>query len=99
VPDEGMLAFEVGFYLIKNAPARAEALKYLNYVLSVPNQTRFTEVLAGALPVNSKVAIPAAQRADTFIVENETRHILQWDWVRANKQMPEITEAWNRTIK
>ena len=98
-PSEGLLSFEVGWYLIKNAPAREEALKFLNYILSVPTQEGFVETLAGSLPVNSKVTVPEAQRAERFIVPDEASHVLRWDWVRANKQLPEITEAWNRTIK
>jgi len=99
MPPDGLLAFEVGWYMIKNAPAREEAYKFLNYILDPGTQQNFARAFSGVSPANSKAVIPSDVRADMAIAGDDTTRIIKWDWSRANKQLPEITEAWNRTIK
>jgi putative spermidine/putrescine transport system substrate-binding protein len=99
VPEEGLLAFEIGWYLIKNAPAYDEACKFLNYILDPETQQKFTVGISGVLPANSKTVIPESVRKEMPIPTEDVKKIIKWDWSRANRQMPEITDAWNRTIR
>jgi putative spermidine/putrescine transport system substrate-binding protein len=98
-PKEGLLAFEIGWYLIKNAPAFEEACKFLNYVLNPQTQQKFTIGISGVLPGNSKAAVPDQVQKEFPIPPEDVKRIIKWDWARANKQIAEITDAWNRTIR
>lgn len=98
-PEEGLLAFEIGWYLIKNAPAYEEACKFLNFILDPATQQKFTMGISGTLPANGKTVIPDAVKAELPIPAESVQRIVKWDWSRTNKQMPQITDAWNRTIK
>jgi putative spermidine/putrescine transport system substrate-binding protein len=98
-PEEGLMAFEVGWYLIKNAPAQEEAYKFLNFILDPKTQQQFTMGISGILPANGKTVIPDTVKAELPIPADSVQRIVKWDWSRTNKQMPEITDAWNRTIK
>ena len=98
-PEEGLMAFEVGWYMIKNAPAQEEAYKFLNFILDPDTQQKFTMGISGILPANGKTVIPDSVKAELPIPADSVKKIVKWDWSRTNKQMPQITDAWNRTIK
>jgi putative spermidine/putrescine transport system substrate-binding protein len=98
-PEEGLLAFEVGWYLVKNAAAHDEACKFLNFMLDPEVQGKFSSGISGVLPANSKAKIPEAAQKEMPIPAADVQRIVKWDWSRTNAQIPEITDAWNRTIR
>ena len=98
-PAEGLLAFEVGWYLVKNAAAYDDATKFLNFMLDPEIQAKFATSISGVLPANSKTVIPESVTKEMPIPPSDIQKIVQWDWSRTNAQIPEITEAWNRTIR
>lgn len=98
-PEEGLLAFEVGWYLVKNAAAYDEACAFLNYMLDPVVQAGFTTGISGVLPANSKTVVPESVQKEFPIPASDVQKIVKWDWSKTNAQIPEITEAWNRTIR
>lgn len=97
-PEEGMFMFEQSFNLLKFGPQKDAACKYLDYVLRPDIQARMvTEFYT--TPVNVKVEVPAALKAEVPIGVNDIPKILKWDWNAANAQRDSVTERWNRVMR
>lgn len=98
VPTEGVVAFEQSFNILKNAPNKEDAYKYLDFIL----QPQVQEMMAKEFftsPTNTKVQLPEAMAADVPVSGKAMASIVGFDWSRVNPQLPAITERWNREIK
>lgn len=98
VPTEGVVAFEQSFNILKNAPNKEDAYKYLNFIL----QPEVQEMMAKEFftsPTNTKVQLPADLTADVPVSGKAMASIVGFDWSKVNPQLPAITDRWNREIK
>jgi putative spermidine/putrescine transport system substrate-binding protein len=98
VPSEGVVAFEQSFNILKNAPNKEDAYKYLNFIL----QPEVQEMMAKEFftsPTNTKVQLASAMAADVPVSGQAMASIVGFDWSKVNPQLPAITDRWNREIK
>lgn len=98
VPSEGVVAFEQSFNILKNAPNKEEAYKYLNFIL----QPEVQEMMAKEFftsPTNTKVQLASSMAADVPVSGKAMASIVGFDWSKVNPQLPAITDRWNREIK
>ena len=98
VPTEGVVAFEQSFNILKNAPDKEDAYKYLNFILQPDIQEMMAKEFYTS-PANIKVQLPASFSADIPVSGKLMASIVQFDWARINPQLPSITDRWNREIK
>lgn len=98
VPTEGVVAFEQSFNILKNAPNKEDAYKYLNFILRPEVQESMAKEFFTS-PTNTLVQLDAALRADIPVSGKAMSSIVQFDWSRVNAQLPAITDRWNREIK
>jgi putative spermidine/putrescine transport system substrate-binding protein len=98
VPTEGVMAFEQSFNVLKNAPNKEDAYKYLNLVL----QPDIQEMLAREFytsPTNVKSKLTPDVAADVPVNGAGMTKIVQFDWAKVNPHLGEITDRWNREMK
>lgn len=98
VPSEGVVAFEQSFNILKNAPNKEDAYKYLNFIL----QPEVQEMMAKEFftsPTNTKVQLASSMAADVPVSGKAMASIVGFDWSKVNPQLPAITDRWNREIK
>jgi putative spermidine/putrescine transport system substrate-binding protein len=98
VPTEGVMAFEQSFNVLKNAPDKEAAYKYLNLIL----QPDIQEMLAREFytsPTNVKSKLTPDVAADVPVNGAGMSKIVQFDWAKVNPHLGEITDRWNREMK
>jgi putative spermidine/putrescine transport system substrate-binding protein len=98
VPSEGVVAFEQSFNILKNAPNKEDAYKYLNFIL----QPEVQEMMAKEFftsPTNTRVQLASSMAADVPVSGKAMASIVGFDWSKVNPQLPAITDRWNREIK
>lgn len=98
VPSEGVVAFEQSFNILKNAPNKEDAYKYVNFIL----QPEVQEMMAKEFftsPTNTKVQLASSMAADVPVSGKAMASIVGFDWSKVNPQLPAITDRWNREIK
>lgn len=98
VPTEGVVAFEQSFNILKNAPNKDDAYKYLNFILQPDVQLMMAKEFYTS-PTNTKVQLPAELAADVPVSGKAMASIVGFDWSKVNPQLPAITDRWNREIK
>jgi len=98
VPTEGVVAFEQSFNILKNAPNKEDAYKYLNFILQPDVQQMMAKEFFTS-PTNTKVQLPADLTADVPVSGKAMASIVGFDWSKVNPQLPAITDRWNREIK
>lgn len=98
VPKEGVVAFEQSFNILKNAPARDAAYKYLNYILEPSVQEMMAREFFTS-PSNTRSKVSADLAADVPVNGDLMKTIVQFDWPKVNAMVSEITDRWNREIK
>ena len=98
VPTEGVVAFEQSFNILKNAPNKEDAYKYLNFILQPDVQEMMAKEFYTS-PTNTKVQLASALAADIPVSGKSMASIVQFDWAKVNPQLPAITDRWNREIK
>ncbi|WP_431275047.1 ABC transporter substrate-binding protein [Variovorax ureilyticus] len=98
VPTEGVVAFEQSFNILKNAPNKEDAYKYLDFILQPEVQQMMAKEFFTS-PTNTKVQLPEAMAADVPVSGKAMASIVGFDWSKVNPQLPAITERWNREIK
>jgi len=98
VPTEGVVAFEQSFNILKNAPNKEDAYKYLNFILQPDVQLMMAKEFFTS-PTNTKVQLPTDLTADVPVSGKAMASIVGFDWSKMNPQLPAITDRWNREIK
>jgi putative spermidine/putrescine transport system substrate-binding protein len=98
VPKEGVVAFEQSFNILKHAPAKEEAYKYLDYILDPKVQEMMAREFFTS-PSNIKSQVPADLLADIPVNGANMKSIVQFDWPKINPLVAEITDRWNREMK
>ena len=98
VPTEGVLAFEQSFNVLKNAPAKEEAYKYLDFILRADVQEMMAKEFFTS-PTNTKSKLDAALAKDVPVSGEGMKKIFQFDWSKVNPQVAAITDRWNREMK
>jgi len=98
VPTEGVLAFEQSFNVLKNAPAKEEAYKYLDFILRPDVQEMMAKEFFTS-PTNTKSKLDAALAKDVPVSGEGMKKIFQFDWSKVNPQVAAITDRWNREMK
>lgn len=98
IPKEGVVAFEQSFNILKNAPAKEEAYRYLNYILDPTVQETMAKEFYTS-PSNTRSKVPADLTADIPVAGDKMASLVQFDWTKANTRSTEITERWNREMK
>jgi len=98
VPSEGVVAFEQSFNILKNAPNKEDAYKYLNFVLRPEVQESMAKEFFTS-PTNNKVSLMPELAADVPVNGKAMSSIVQFDWSKVNPQLAAITDRWNREIK
>ncbi|MFL9665610.1 ABC transporter substrate-binding protein [Variovorax sp. AB1(2024)] len=97
-PTEGVLAFEQSFNVLKNAPAKEEAYKYLDFILRGDVQEMMArEFFTSPTHVGSK--LPPDLARDVPVSGERMKSIFQFDWTKVNPQVAAITDRWNREMK
>ncbi|MDB6002155.1 MAG: potD2 [Rhizobacter sp.] len=98
VPTEGVMAFEQSFNILKNAPNKEDAYKYLNLILQPDVQEMMAkEFFTSPSNIKSKLAPDVA--ADVPVNGARMASIVQFDWAKVNPQLGAITDRWNREMK
>jgi putative spermidine/putrescine transport system substrate-binding protein len=98
VPTEGVVAFEQSFNILKNAPNKEAAYKYLNLIL----QQDVQEIMAKEFytsPSNMKSTLAADVAVNVPVNGAKMANIVQFDWSKVNPQLGAITDRWNREMK
>jgi putative spermidine/putrescine transport system substrate-binding protein len=98
VPTEGVVAFEQSFNILKNAPNKEAAYKYLNLIL----QQDVQEIMAKEFftsPSNMKSTLAADVALNVPVNGAKMANIVQFDWAKVNPQLGAITDRWNREMK
>jgi len=98
VPSEGVVAFEQSFNVLKNAPDKAGAYAYLDFILRPEVQESMAREFYTS-PVHVDVRLDAALSRDVPVSGEAMSSIVQFDWARFNPQLADITERWNREMK
>jgi len=98
VPTEGVVAFEQSFNILKNAPNKEDAYKYLNFILQPDVQEMMAKEFFTS-PTNTKVQLASALAAEVPVSGQAMASIVGFDWSKVNPQLPAITDRWNREIK
>lgn len=98
VPKEGVVAFEQSFNILKHAPAKEAAYKYLDYILEPSVQEMMAREFYTS-PSNQRSTISADLAVDIPVNGKLMSSIVQFDWPKVNPLVPEITERWNREMK
>ncbi len=98
VPTEGVVAFEQSFNVLKHAPAKEDAYKYLNYVLDPAVQEGMAKEFFTS-PTNTKSKVDAALAPSIPVHGDKMSTLVQFDWAKVNPQVAAITDRWNREMK
>ena len=98
VPAEGVVAFEQSFNILKNAPAKEEAYKYLDFILQPYVQDMMAREFFTS-PTNNKSQLPPELNSSIPISGKKMSSIMQFDWTKVNPQLAAITDRWNREMK
>lgn len=98
VPTEGVVAFEQSFNILKHAPAKEDAYKYLNHVLDPQVQEMMAKEFFTS-PTNTKSKVDAALAPSIPIHGEKMASLVQFDWSKVNPQVAAITDRWNREMK
>jgi putative spermidine/putrescine transport system substrate-binding protein len=98
VPTEGVLAFEQSFNVLKNAPAKEEAYKYLDFILRADVQEMMAKEFFTS-PTNIKSRLDAELAKDVPVAGDKMKTIFQFDWNKVNPQVAAIADRWNREMK
>lgn len=97
VPEEGVIAFEQSFNLVKTGDAKDEAHAYLDFVLSPEGQRMFSGALYTS-PCNTETELPEEVRAEIPILGDAMRQIISFDWDAFTPKIPEVNDRWNREM-
>ena len=98
IPTEGVVAFEQSFNILKNAPAKEEAYRYLNYILDPGVQEMMAKEFFTS-PSNVNARVPRELTADIPVAGDKMSTLVQFNWTRVNARINEINERWNREVK
>ena len=98
IPKEGVVSFEQSFNILKHAPNKEDAYKYLDFILQPDVQEMMAKEFYTS-PSNVKVALPAAIATEVPVNGERIASLVQFDWARVNPQLGEITDRWNREMK
>lgn len=98
VPTEGVVAFEQSFNVLKHAPAKEDAYKYLNYVLDPATQEGMAKEFFTS-PTNMKSKIGSDLAPSIPVHGDKMKTLVQFDWTKVNPQVAAITDRWNREMK
>jgi len=98
VPTEGVLAFEQSFNVLKNAPAKEEAYKYLDFILRADVQEMMAKEFFTS-PTNVRSRLSPELAKDVPVSGERMKSIFQFDWTKVNPQVAAITDRWNREMK
>ncbi len=98
VPSEGVVAFEQSFNVLKHAPAKEEAYKYLDFVLQPYVQDMMAREFFTS-PTNIRSQLPPELDTVVPISGKKMAAIVQFDWAKVNPQLPAITDRWNREMR
>ncbi|HSV83492.1 MAG TPA: ABC transporter substrate-binding protein [Ramlibacter sp.] len=98
VPTEGVLAFEQSFNILKNAPNKEDAYRYLNFILRPDVQELMAREFFTS-PTNTRAKLSPELAADIPVSGSRMASIVQFDWSKVNPQLAAITDRWNREIK
>jgi putative spermidine/putrescine transport system substrate-binding protein len=97
VPTEGVVAFEQSFNILKHAPNKEDAYKYLNFILQPDVQEMMAKEFFTS-PTNVKTQLSPALAGDIPVSGKAMQAIIQFDWSKVNPQLAAISDRWNREI-
>ncbi len=98
VPEEGVVAFEQSFNLVKTGPAKDEAHAYLNYILDPKVQAQYSGALYTS-PCNTETTLPDDLAAEIPILGDKMKSIISFDWDAYLPKIPEVTDRWNKEMQ
>lgn len=98
IPEEGVVAFEQSFNVLKNAPNKDAAYKYINFILEPEVQEMMAQEFFTS-PSNTKVKLPAALAADVPVSGDKMASLNQFDWVKMASKRAALVDRWNREMK
>lgn len=97
VPEEGVVAFEQSFNLVKSGEAKDEAYDYLNFVLGAETQAMLSSAIYSS-PCNEQSQLPDELARQIPILGDDMRDIISFDWDAFTPQVPEVNDRWNREM-
>ena len=98
VPEEGVIAFEQSFNVVKTGPAKDEAHQYLNYILDAKVQEEFSGTLYTS-PCNRNSVLSAELQAEIPILGERMKEIHSFDWEAYTPRIAEVADRWNREMQ
>ena len=98
VPEEGVIAFEQSFNVVKTGPAKDEAHQYLNYILDATVQEEFSGTLYTS-PCNRNSVLSAELQAEIPILGERMKEIHSFDWEAYTPRIAEVADRWNREMQ
>lgn len=97
IPEEGLMMWDQTFNICVNTPAREEAYKYLDFVLSPKGQDLLMREFFVS-PVNKTVTVPDELAKDVPVSGAAMEQFIKWDWDLMNSNAEEIARRWNEIL-
>jgi putative spermidine/putrescine transport system substrate-binding protein len=98
IPQEGVVAFEQSFNVLKNAPNKDAAYKYINFILEPEVQQMMAQEFFTS-PSNTQVKLPADLAADVPVSGDKMATLNQFDWIKMAGKRADLVDRWNREMK
>lgn len=98
IPKEGVVAFEQSFNVLKNAPNKDAAYKYINFILEPEIQEMMAREFFTS-PSNTKTKLAADLAPDVPVSGDKMATINQFDWAKFAPKRAELADRWNREMK
>jgi len=98
VPQEGVVAFEQTFSVLKTAPDKPAAYRYINYILEPQIQEKMAREFYTS-PTTTNATVPQELQRDVPVNGAKMGSILQFDWDKIGAHAPTLLDRWNREMR
>jgi putative spermidine/putrescine transport system substrate-binding protein len=97
VPEEGVLAYEQSFNIVKSGASKDDAHAYVNYLINADVQANMAKVFYTS-PVNTESVVDADLAKRLPIVGDNMSRIIRFDWDPYVDIAADVADRWNREI-
>jgi putative spermidine/putrescine transport system substrate-binding protein len=98
-PDSGPIAFYTTIHVVKNAPNKDNAYKYIDTILSTEVQAALQKPPYNLLSVNKNVPLQPDMPRDLVKSHEELASFAQHDWRKINPHRAAWIERFNKEIR
>ncbi|MHA7061581.1 ABC transporter substrate-binding protein [Azospirillum argentinense] len=98
VPKEGVWATDARLHLVKNAPHKADAQRFIDTALTPEASACLAEKLYLGPAVQNVSVSPDVERKLPWGVGGSVKNLKLFNWADINRDRAAITDAWNREL-